>query len=51
MGDAGFASVLSRAGYATGVISKAHFATYLTFKPTGSAECIESSATFDRSCG
>ncbi len=48
MGDAGFAGVLSRAGYATGMIGKAHFSTYLTFKPTGSPECIESSATFDR---
>ena len=45
-GHQGFASLLSRAGYATGMIGKAHFATYLTFAPTGSPECIESSAKF-----
>lgn len=45
-GEGGFGGTLSRAGYATGMIGKAHFATYLTFKPTGSPECIESSAAF-----
>jgi arylsulfatase A-like enzyme len=43
---AGFAGQLSRAGYATAMIGKAHFATYLTFAPTGSPECIDSSAGF-----
>jgi arylsulfatase A-like enzyme len=42
----GFASLLARSGYATGMIGKAHFATYLTFGPTGSPECIDSSADF-----
>lgn len=46
VGEAGFAGVLSRAGYATGMIGKAHFATYLTFQPTGSPECVDSSADF-----
>ena len=45
-GEAGFAGTLARAGYATGMIGKAHFGTYLNFKPTGSPECVESSANF-----
>lgn len=46
-GEAGFAGVLSRAGYETAMIGKAHFASYFTFRPTGSPECIASSAEFD----
>jgi arylsulfatase A-like enzyme len=45
-GNQGFAGLLGQSGYATGMIGKAHFATYLTFSPTGSPECIESSARF-----
>lgn len=45
-GEAGFAGALSRAGYASGMIGKAHFASYFTFEPTGTPECIESSAGF-----
>ena len=45
-GTAGFGGLLGAAGYATGMIGKAHFATYLSFAPTGSPECIDSSADF-----
>ena len=45
-GEAGFAGVLSRAGYETAMIGKAHYASYFTFQPTGSPECIASSAEF-----
>ncbi len=42
----GFSGLLSGAGYTTGMIGKAHFATYHTFAPTGSPECLQSSADF-----
>ena len=45
-GEAGFAGTLSRAGYATAMIGKAHYSTYFTFTPTGTPECIQSSANF-----
>ena len=45
-GKAGFGGALARAGYATGMVGKAHFATYMTFAPTGSPECVESSRDF-----
>ena len=45
-GRAGFAGALARAGYATGFIGKAHFASYHTFAPTGTPECIESSRRY-----
>lgn len=38
-GDTGFAAVLQHAGYHTGFIGKAHFATMHTFAPTGTPEC------------
>ncbi len=38
----GFAAELSRAGYDTALIGKAHFATAHTFAPTGSPECRHS---------
>lgn len=41
-GEAGFAGSLSRAGYFTALIGKAHFATSHTFAPTGSPECRQS---------
>jgi arylsulfatase A-like enzyme len=46
VGEGGFGGVLAHAGYATGMIGKAHFATYMTFAPTGSPECVESSRDF-----
>ena len=39
VGEGGFGGVLAQAGYATCMVGKAHFATYMTFKPTGSPEC------------
>ncbi len=39
LGERGFAAALARAGYATGFIGKAHFATMHTFAPTGTPEC------------
>jgi arylsulfatase A-like enzyme len=38
----GFAAQLSKAGYDTALIGKAHFATAHTFAPTGSPECRHS---------
>jgi len=42
IGEAGFAGAFARAGYRTGYIGKAHFATSHTFKPTGTPECRNS---------
>ena len=39
VGTAGFAGQFSKAGYATGLIGKAHFSTKHTFEPTGTPEC------------
>lgn len=39
MGAGGFAGQFAKAGYATGLIGKAHFSTKHTFKPTGTPEC------------
>jgi len=39
VGEAGFAGAFAKAGYRTGYIGKAHFATSHTFKPTGTPEC------------
>ncbi len=41
-GQAGFAGTLARAGYRTGMVGKAHFATAHTFEATGSPECRNS---------
>lgn len=46
LAEKGFAGHLSRAGYQTGLVGKAHFSTKATFKPTGRAECATSSADF-----
>ena len=46
LGKKGFAGALAAAGYKSGFIGKAHFSTVLTFDPTGTPECISSSATF-----
>lgn len=45
-GEKGFAGTLARAGYDTAFFGKAHFATYHTFAPTGTPECIKSSANY-----
>jgi len=42
VGEEGFAGTLSRAGYQTAFLGKAHFATKATFKPTGTPECNKS---------
>ena len=46
VGERGFSGALSRAGYATALIGKAHFTTSHTFAPTGTPECRESSARY-----
>jgi arylsulfatase A-like enzyme len=46
LGEAGFAGRLARAGYETGFIGKAHFATYHTHEPTGTPESIKSAADY-----
>jgi arylsulfatase A-like enzyme len=46
VGEAGFAGQLARAGYRTGFIGKAHFATSHTFAPTGTPECRLSMARY-----
>ena len=43
-GQTGFSAQLARAGYKTGLIGKAHFSSYFTFEPTGTVECVRSSA-------
>ena len=42
IGEAGFAGTLAAAGFDTGYIGKAHFATSHTFKATGTPECRNS---------
>jgi arylsulfatase A-like enzyme len=42
----GFAARLSRAGYRTALIGKAHLSSKLTFQPTGQPECHVSSADY-----
>lgn len=46
VGEHGVAGTLSRLGYSTALIGKAHFATSHTFIPTGTPECRESSALY-----
>ncbi|MBI4194296.1 MAG: sulfatase-like hydrolase/transferase [Betaproteobacteria bacterium] len=46
VGERGFAGTLSRAGYQTAFIGKAHFATKSTFAPTGTPECNKSQARY-----
>ncbi|HCV89203.1 MAG TPA: sulfatase [Alphaproteobacteria bacterium] len=45
-GEKGFAGALAAAGYDTAYFGKAHFSTYHTFAPTGTPECVKSSAQF-----
>jgi arylsulfatase A-like enzyme len=49
IGEQGFAGQMSKAGYHTAFIGKAHFSTKATFAPTGTPECQTSSADFDES--
>ena len=42
-----FAGALTAAGYDTAFFGKAHFSTYHTFEPTGTPECLRSSAAYD----
>ena len=46
IGEKGFAGALSKAGYETAFFGKAHFSTYHTFEPTGTPECLRSSADY-----
>lgn len=49
IGERGFAGALSASGYETAFFGKAHFSTYHTFEPTGTPECLRSSARYDDS--
>lgn len=52
IGAKGFAGALSASGYDTAFFGKAHFSTYHTFEPTGTPECLRSSANYDENwCG
>lgn len=46
IGEKGFAGALTAAGYDTAFFGKAHFATFHTFEPTGTPECLRSSANY-----
>ena len=46
VGEKGFAGALGRAGYETAFFGKAQFSTYHTFQPTGTPECLRSSAEY-----
>ncbi|MEL7099417.1 MAG: sulfatase-like hydrolase/transferase, partial [Pseudomonadota bacterium] len=46
IGAKGFAGTLAADGYNTAYFGKAHFSTYHTFAPTGSPECLRSSAAY-----
>ena len=46
IGERGFAGAMAAAGYETAFFGKAHFSTYHTFQPTGTPECLTSSADY-----
>ncbi len=46
IGERGFAGAMAAAGYETSFFGKAHFSTYHTFEPTGTPECLRSSADY-----
>ncbi|MGD1922730.1 MAG: sulfatase-like hydrolase/transferase [Paracoccaceae bacterium] len=46
IGSKGFAGALGADGYDTAFFGKAHFSTYHTFAPTGTPECLRSSASY-----
>lgn len=45
-GEKGFAGALAASGYDTAFFGKAHFSTYHTYEPTGTPECLRSSANY-----
>ena len=47
IGENGWAGSLAAAGYQTSYFGKAHFSTYHTYSPTGTPECLRSSADYD----
>ncbi len=49
IGEKGFAGAMAAAGYQTSYFGKAHFSTYHTYEPTGTPECLRSSANYDES--
>ena len=46
IGDKGFAGAMAATGYQTSYFGKAHFSTYHTYEPTGTPECLRSSADY-----
>lgn len=46
IGEKGFAGAMAEAGYQTSYFGKAHFSTYHTYAPTGTPECLTSSARY-----
>ncbi len=46
IGEKGFAGALAASGYQTSYFGKAHFSTYHTYDPTGTPECLKSSASY-----
>lgn len=46
IGEKGWAGAMAAGGYQTGYFGKAHFSTYHTYEPTGTPECLRSSATY-----
>lgn len=46
VGAKGFAGAMAAAGYETSFFGKAHFSTFHTFAPTGTPECLRSSASY-----
>lgn len=49
IGERGWAGAMASAGYQTSFFGKAHFSTYHTYAPTGTPECLASSAQYDAS--
>ncbi len=45
-GEKGWAGALAACGYQTSFFGKAHFSTYHTYEPTGTPECLKSSADY-----
>ena len=45
-GEKGFVGAMANAGYQTSFFGKAHFSTYHTYEPTGTPECLQSSASY-----
>ncbi|MEO3480415.1 sulfatase-like hydrolase/transferase [Phaeobacter sp. CAU 1743] len=45
-GEKGWAGAMAAAGYETSFFGKAHFSTYHTYDPTGTPECLRSSAQY-----